>query len=181
MGDGQHAHGISGVCGELADFQLPLSEAPPVPPCGSVDAAGGHEEALPSRPGMVAEATIEDRCILCLTTGGTGHPPREPLTGPPPGGGLTADRGERVTFGDSLEERQPEQIALAFVDRDGEVIVQRVTERMTHQKCATAMHAQRVDGGIANTVAGDHLRRDRLPLAALARIDRRRGPPSEGI
>ena len=86
-----------------------------------------------------------------------------------------------MVLGDPLEERQAEQVALTLVDRDREVVVQRIAERVAHEEGPAAVHAEGVDRRIADAVAGQHLRRDCLPLAALAPVDRRRRPCGQRI
>ena len=148
---------------------------------GPVDANRSGGELTAGLPGMVAKPPVEDARILPGRARQHSHAPAEPGGSPPRGCRFAGQRGERMLLGKALEERKAEQVALSLVDRDGEVIVERIAQRVAHEKCPAPVHPQGIDRRLADALAGHHLGRDRLPLAALARIDRRRPPGSERI
>ena len=73
-----------------------------------------------------------------------------------------------MAFGEPLEERQSEEIALSFVDADGEMIVERVAERMADEEGPATMNPQGIDRSLANGLTGHNLGRDRLEFAPCA-------------
>ena len=81
-----------------------------------------------------------------------------------------------MMLGKPLEEGESEQVAFPFVDRDGEVVVERVAQRMADEKRAAAVHAEAVDRPFTHALAGHDLRRDRLQFPRLAGVDRCRRP-----
>ncbi len=177
----QHAHELPHVRRQGPDLQLAVGQPAAVPADRAIDPRGGFREAAPRPTGMLTKATVQQSTIGTGARGRLGGPPGQPadrLCQPP---GITGLPGERMALREPLEQGQTEQVALPFVDRDGEVVVERIAERMTDEKRTAAMHAQRVDRRLADTRARHHLRRDGLELTRLAGVDRGRSPGGDRV
>ena len=108
----------------------------------AVDADRRRVEQPPRGGGVVPQAAIEDREIVTgWPSGEEPRPPRKPGRRPAHAGAVAHHSGERVVLDEPLEEGESEQVALPFIDGHGEVIVERVAERMADQKATAAVHA----------------------------------------
>ena len=130
-------------------------------------------------PRMPAQAAIEQGGVIRPGGGPASDLPRQPRPRPTPAAGSRV--GQRMPPGEPLEQGEPEEVALTLVDADGEVVMQRVAERMPHEEGATAMHPQRIECRIAHAAARHGLRHDRLQLTCRARVDRRGRPQGDRI
>ena len=113
---------------------------------------------------MLPQTAVEDPRVMS-GTGQSGHAPSEPTDGGAKPTPLSETFSERMTLGEPLEEGQPEEIALPFVDADGEMIVEGVAERMADEEGPATMNPQGIDRSLADGLTGHHLGRDRLELA----------------
>ena len=113
---------------------------------------------------MLPETAVEDPRVMS-GTGQSRHSPAEPTDGGAKPTPLSEAFSERMAFGEPLEERQSEEIALSFVDADGEMIVEGVAERMADKEGPATMNPQGINRSLANGLTGHHLGGDRLELA----------------